>query len=169
MNIDTIVGNYFFSLRTPARTAFFTLVTALGNVGVIAGLVAIVVLVLWYRNKKQLAAALIIELGIAEGITYVGKLLFHRARPLHALIVENDYSFPSGHATIAVAFYGFMAFLLLKQYTNKHARLAVVIVASVIILFIGISRLYLGVHYFTDIIAGYVVGTIGLLTGIYLS
>lgn len=165
MHIDTIIGQFFFTLRSPARTAFFTIATILGNVQTIILLFLIIAGWLLYRNKKQLLIAFIIDLGLAETITFFAKLLFHRARPLHALMLETDYSFPSGHATVAISFYSFIAFMLFLRYKDTTRRSLAVIAAIFIALLIGLSRLYLGVHYFTDIAAGYAVGTIGFLAG----
>jgi membrane-associated phospholipid phosphatase len=166
--MDTAVGNFFFALRTPARTAFFTIITDLGNAQTIGVLFAIVTAVpLYKRNYRQLFA-LVAATGIAEAVTYVLKIIVHRARPMNALMAETDYSFPSGHATIAVAFYGFMALLLIKKSISKNVKVAIAVVAGLLILLIGISRLYLGVHYFTDVVAGYIVGSMGILIGLAL-
>ncbi|CAM4072034.1 phosphatase PAP2 family protein [Mesobacillus thioparans] len=84
------------------------------------------------------------------------KLYFHRARPdLNRLIEIGGYSFPSGHAMNAFSFYSILAFLLWRHVPTRLGRIAVIISSSVMILAIGISRVYLGVHYPSDILGGF--------------
>jgi membrane-associated phospholipid phosphatase len=166
MTIDTIVEHFFLTLRTPTRTLFFNIVTMFADPKTILVFLLIIVAWLLYKKQKKLLYALVIGLTLSEGITYVSKIIFHRARPLHGLIVETDYSFPSGHATIAVVFYGFIAFFLLSYYKKSVSKVIIILLTTIGILLIGISRLYLGVHYLTDIIAGYAVGTLGLIVGL---
>jgi undecaprenyl-diphosphatase len=84
------------------------------------------------------------------------KQLFHRARPdLHRLIEIGGYSFPSGHAMSAFAVYGILTFLLWRHIPTRLGRTALIMISSIFILMIGASRVYLGVHYPSDIIGGY--------------
>ena len=89
-------------------------------------------------------------------INQILKQFFHRARPdLHRLIEIGGYSFPSGHAMNAFAVYGILAFLLWRHIPTRLGRVALIMISSIFILMIGISRIYLGVHYPSDIIGGY--------------
>ena len=89
-------------------------------------------------------------------INQILKQFFHRARPdLHRLIEIGGYSFPSGHAMNAFAVYGILAFLLWRHIPTRLGRTVLIIISTIFILMIGTSRIYLGVHYPSDIIGGY--------------
>ena len=114
-----------------------------------------ILLVLLINNNK-VRLFILCNLG---GITLLNQLLKHiirRTRPIGInLIKEKGFSFPSGHAMVSMAFYGLFIYLIYKSNLNKETKLLLVILLSMIILFIGVSRIYLGVHYASDVIAGY--------------
>ncbi len=122
-------------------------------------------LLLW---QKQVWAAQILFLNCLGGLILNQglKLFFAKPRPhlWTPLIIEHSYSFPSGHALGSAVVYGFLAILLASRY--PHYRLGIFGGAVVIVSAIGLSRLFLGVHYPTDIIAGYAIGLIWLTTSI---
>ena len=132
------------------------LVTALGYYWVVLPLLAVVVF-LFYRRGWKLSAILLCVSAVGSFLlTTMLKSVFERARPelfdsgYHA----SFYSFPSGHATIAVGFYGMLTVILAYRMRGL-ARWAVVLSGVLVVLLIGFSRLYLGVHYPTDVLAGY--------------
>ena len=77
-------------------------------------------------------------------------------------ITENGYSFPSGHAMAALGFYGFIIYLLWHMNLRKKVKIIFSVLLSILIILIGMSRIYLGVHYASDVFAGY------LVSGAYL-
>ena len=105
----------------------------------------------------------------SQVFTQLGKLAFHRARPEFPVYVESSYSFPSGHATVAMALYGFFAYLLIHQTASWKAKVNFFFATVLIVFIIGFSRLYLGVHYLSDVWSGYLVGALWLVIGITLS
>lgn len=132
------------------------IVTALGYYWVVLPLLALVAL-LFYRRGWRLSAILLCVSAVGSFLlTTMFKSVFERARPelfdsgYHA----SFYSFPSGHATVAVGFYGMLT-LILAYRLRGFARWAVVLSGVLVVLLIGFSRLYLGVHYPTDVLAGY--------------
>ena len=86
------------------------------------------------------------------------KQIFQRPRPINTRIIdESGYSFPSGHSMVSMAFYGYLIYLIHKNIKNKYVKVALTLLLSILIISIGISRIYLGVHYTSDVIAGFLV------------
>ncbi|BBB92564.1 MAG TPA: phosphatase PAP2 family protein [Methylomusa anaerophila] len=107
-----------------------------------------------------------LTLSFAGGavLNYVLKNLFERARPdAFHLVAAAGYSFPSGHAMVSLCFYGMLAFLLARTVSSWRWRYFLVIVTVLLVIAIGISRIYLGVHYPSDVVAGYTGGTMWLM------
>ena len=98
------------------------------------------------------------------------KIIVRRPRPTETLVLtaESSYSFPSGHAMMSMIFYGLLIYYVTKFVKKKWLKTLLVGILSTIILFVGISRIYLGVHYATDVLAGYVIGIIYLVLFIKL-
>jgi PAP2 superfamily. len=167
INFDKYFAGIFLSMRTALGTNIFSVLTHLGNWQFVVP-VFLIILVLLYKKYHSFVWPFIFTVCSAELVTFIGKLLIQRIRPDGGAIVMLDFSFPSGHSTIAVTMYGFLAYLLICQLKEKTAKVAVILGAIFIILLIGFSRLYLGVHYVSDILAGYLVGALALITGISL-
>ena len=98
---------------------------------------------------------------------YLGKNIFEIDRPhQYAYYQENNFSFPSGHSTISVAFYGLLFYFFIGNSSTYKKRSVLISLAIVFWMLIGVSRLYLCVHYFSDVIAGYILGFLWLLLSI---
>jgi undecaprenyl-diphosphatase len=164
--IDLKIENSLVLFRNTDLTSIFRWLTLLGKWQVITIFLAAASLLFWLWNKKNYIFALIISVFGSTAFTAAGKIIFQRPRPAAALYEEYSYSFPSGHATIAVAFYGFLAYFLIKNIKNLKNKINIFFITLLIIVLIGFSRLYLGVHYFSDVWAGYLVGTIWLIISI---
>lgn len=164
--LDTRVNNLLMSLRTPLFNRVFYAITSLGSWLVIVCGTAAATLVLWYRRKAELILPLIISIVSCQILTYLGKLTFHRLRPEGGLLSPFGDSFPSGHASISLAFYGFCCFLGMQFAQRWSTRINLLLLGALIAFLIGFSRLYLGVHYLSDVMAGYLVGTLSLALGI---
>ena len=146
------------------------LVTALGYFWSVLPLLAVAV-VLFYRIGWRLSAVLlVVSTGGSIVLTTVLKGVFKRARPelFDSGYQASFYSFPSGHATVAVGFYGMLTVILAYRLEGL-ARWAVAASGVLMVLLIGFSRLYLGVHYPTDILAGYLAALLWLVCvgGVY--
>jgi undecaprenyl-diphosphatase len=128
--------------------------------------VVVVVVAIYYLVKRHWAHLGIWLIGIAgaELLTQVIKMTFQRARPVfdHPLLTALNYSFPSGHALVSLVMYGLLGYFVLLNLHNAWSRNIAVIVTVLLVLLIGISRIYLGVHYLSDVVAGYAAGTIWL-------
>lgn len=113
-------------------------------------------------NKKEIKPFLSILLISLFFIIFL-KLLFMRERPnILRLIPIDGYSFPSGHSIISVAFYGYFATYFMK---NTNIKFLLILISLLLILGIGFSRIYLGVHYFSDVVAGYALGALSIGIG----
>ena len=132
------------------------LVTVLGYYYVVLPLLAVVAYAFYRRGRKISAALLVVSTAGGLVLTTALKALFQRSRPelFDTGYTASFYSFPSSHATVAVGFYGTLTLLLAWRLRGLR-RWAVIAIGVLLVLLIGFSRLYLGVHYPTDILAGY--------------
>ena len=148
---------------TPTVVAIFKAVTLLGSALTLTILAVAVSAALTWRGHHLLSCV--------WGIVFAGCLLqfllkdiFQRQRPQfpNPLILETSWSFPSGHAMASLIGYGLLAYLLWLAWPRWRHRLIVVSATAMLILVIGFSRLYLGAHYFSDVVAGYAAGAVWL-------
>lgn len=158
-------------LISPALTEWVKFITFLGNHAFLIPAFSLLILILlWQRQKKEALQTLLIALSSLL-IMSVFKNLFQRARPENPLIDGiTNYSFPSGHALMSISFYGLLIWLAerhLKQ--QKFLRNLVIGCLVLLILLIGFSRIYLRVHYPSDVIAGYCIGIAWLWLGLRIT
>lgn len=130
-------------------------ITNLGGATVLILTTLILLIVL--KNKK-IGVSIASNLAISTGINIILKNIVQRPRPIEfRLINESGYSFPSGHSMVSMAFYGYLIYLIYKNIENKKIKWTLITILSILILTIGTSRIYLGVHYTSDVIAGFVI------------
>ncbi len=148
-----------YTWETPLRNKWMLFITFLGNYQFLVPANLLVIIFFFLRRKKR--TALLVLLTAVSGLLLklLLKELFHRPRPDRPLIdgIAN-YSYPSGHALMSIAFYGLLIILADQLTTNRAAKRVLYIVCILIILLIGFSRIYLRVHYPTDILGGYCLG-----------
>ena len=134
----------------------FLIVTELGGVIAVTLLATAIFGYLVYRRKKYAAALIAVGVGGAALINYLAKITFERARPelWPQLITETTFSFPSGHAAGSSA----LAVCIIVLLWRTKWRIPALVIAPLYIALIGFSRMYLGVHYLTDVVAGWIVG-----------
>lgn len=121
-------------------------------------LILLCFLILVFNKNKKINIAIIFNLGICTILNLMLKNILQRPRPTEYIIIdERGYSFPSGHSMISMAFYGLLIYLIYKNIKNKSLKWILIILLSILILFIGISRIYLGVHYVSDVLGGFLV------------
>jgi undecaprenyl-diphosphatase len=161
---DAPVRAAVHSLTTPALTRVMLGFTWLGSVPCVVGLGAILMWRLVKTGRRRSAIILAIATAGAEALDQVLKLVFQRARP-EAFFGFPDpvtYSFPSGHAITAASFYGVLAAIVAVREKRRAVRAAVWCAAALAAAAIGLSRVYLGVHYPSDVVAGYAVAVVWL-------
>lgn len=150
----------------PAMTALMLAFSFLGSMKVYLALALIVAVCLRLAKYRRQASLLFLGVTGAAVLNTLLKVHFRRLRPdvPWALAHEHSFSFPSGHSTAAFALYGMLTYLLIDYASNLFARLALFLAAIALVLGIGMSRIYLGAHFPSDVVAGYLVGFLWLAT-----
>lgn len=125
--------------------------------GAIFLIVLTIVLFVVIKNKK-IGVSIFSNLVIVTILNQLLKGILQRPRPTeYRIIEETGYSFPSGHSMISMAFYGYLIYLIYKYVKNKYIKWISIVVLSLLICTIGISRIYLGVHYTSDVLGGFLI------------
>jgi undecaprenyl-diphosphatase len=158
IGFDTLISQSIYNVRTPTLTYLMMEISTLGSGThiVITSLVGIIFLIKKHK-KESILFSLALIMGIL--INTVLKLLIHRPRPeFDPLILERMSSFPSGHAMNAFIFFSLMSYFSYHFFNNKTLTIAVTVFSILCIFLVGFSRVYLGVHHPTDVLAGYIAG-----------
>jgi undecaprenyl-diphosphatase len=166
---DIRIENLIYMFRDAEMLRVFLFITYLGNWQTILVISTAFLFVFFISGKRSYFIPFIVSTSGATFVSYIGKVATHRPRPELSFYLEKGYSFPSGHATIAVAFYGFIGYFIFQQVKKWEHKIAVIFFTLLTILLIGFSRLYLGVHFFSDVWGGFLLGTLWLLIGISLT
>ncbi|MEI8356603.1 MAG: LssY C-terminal domain-containing protein, partial [Deltaproteobacteria bacterium] len=167
---DSRFENLLYVYRSPMLVKIFLWITLLGKAKIIFSLSLIFSLLFWIWNKRDYILPLWISICGSYIFFFFGKIALHRQRPAGIGVYdESFFSFPSGHATIAIAFYGFIAYLLIRQTGRWRCKLNLSFAAMTLIAAIGFSRLYLGVHFLSDVLGGYLLGLLWLIIGICMT
>ena len=120
-------------------------------------------LLIFIKNKK-VALTIPTNLLIITSINQILKLIFQRPRPVGYRLLEiGEYSFPSGHAMTSMALYGLLIYLAYKLVKNKNLKVLFITISIFMIIIIGVSRIYLGVHYCSDVLVGWSLSIIYLI------
>jgi undecaprenyl-diphosphatase len=168
--VDVNLASLLYTFRNPLLTLVFFEITLLGNWELILAGVIIFSAILWLWGKRIYMFSLWLAMGGSALFSYLGKLIIHRPRPQNVAVFDlSSFSFPSGHATLALAFYGFIAYFLFRQIKNWKYKILILAADIALILLIGFSRLYLCFHFLSDVIGGYLLGLLWLLIGISLA
>ena len=165
---DVSFARWLSGERTGVDTELFRVLTFFGSPAVVLAVATLSCLVLYRRRSLVDAALLPLVLGGAEALNLVLKLSFHRARPEVAFVHLDTYSFPSGHAMVSTAGYGALAYLLWGRLGSRRARVLLAAATAAFLALICVSRLYLGVHYLSDVLAGVAAGVFWLAVSIAL-
>ena len=159
-NFDDTIYNTIFSIRNNFWDAFFKCITKCGNT--ITIIVLVVILFFFIKNKYRL---MLVCVPIATVLSnQLLKHIIRRPRPDHLrLIKQGGYSYPSGHAMISIALYGFLIYYVYHKVNNKYLKIFLISLLSILIILIGMSRIYVGVHYPSDILGGYILSLLILI------
>ena len=163
---DKTILLWIHQFANPTWDTIMLNITKLGNPMIMVTITVITFGILWWKRYRQEATIFAIHALGGTILSYGLKLAFNKSRPQlwEQLIDETSFSYPSGHALGSMVIYGFLAYLLSSHYP-KFSKI-IYIFAAILIGSIGLSRLYLGVHWPTDVIAGYGVGYLWLMLSI---
>ncbi len=154
-NIDYFVEKYIVGKRNDTITIIMKVFSFLGSAYVLIPIAIIFLIIDKFKKKSIFVAS---NLTVVFLFNLIIKTIVKRERPMSMIISERGYSFPSGHATTNMAFYGFLLYLVYKYIKNKALKWSICVVLGLLILFIGFSRIYLGAHYFSDVCGGFIIG-----------
>ena len=147
-----LVSRYLFSDK---MTVIEQSVTNFGGMYWLIGLSIFLLIVI---KNKRIPISIFLNLGLSALTNFTLKQLLQRERPMgYRIIDESGYSLPSGHSMVSMAYYGFLIYLIYKYVKNKYIKWTLIVLLSLLIVNIGVSRIYLGVHYTSDVIAGFLV------------
>ena len=158
---DNFIYNQVKKLINPNTTKFFKIVTELGNYTV---MIPIIIIFYLFNKDKSFNKYFTINLISVFLSNFIVKSIIRRDRPIDInLIIEIGFSFPSGHSMVSFAFYGFLIYYLYHTDLKKPLKYSLMTLLGFIILLIGLSRIYLGVHYASDVIGGFLLAFIYLV------
>lgn len=162
-NIDESVYKFITSNMNNTTTNIYKVITFFGSTIFMVGL-CVLLLVLFIILKKNIYGYIISGTLIFSTImNNVIKVIIRRERPIYMIVRETTFSFPSGHTMASVSMYGILIYLINKSNMNKKLKIILSIILGMIPLMVATSRIYLGAHYFSDILGAIMLATIVLL------
>ena len=166
VSFDNSLYAFIKSFQCDFLDNYFLFVTKFGNPIVVVSIVLI--FLVFNRNSRGL---ILTGMGILSFSTNtLFKYIFRRDRPsVLKMITQGGYSYPSGHAMISVSIYGYLLYLVNKCIMNKWLKIILNILLVLLILSVGVSRIYLGVHYASDIVGGFLLALVELILFINIS
>lgn len=166
-SFDAAVYKFVIGFRSDSLTKVLLFITKFASVKEIVFLCAVSLIGLFWKYYKSLFLVLNVIASTIFNVVIKNIMMIPRPNILR-LAEETGYSFPSGHSMASVAFYGFIIYLILSSNMNKYLKVVISSLIVILIIVIGFSRVYLGVHNASDVIAGYAISTGLLLTDIMI-
>ena len=151
--IDSYIEGIILSIRNDKLTDVMTIIT---NISSAYALIVITVLLLILIKNKKIPILITFNLIFSFLTSQLIKIILKRDRPVNiSLVNAMGFSYPSGHSMVSMAYFGFIAYLVYKYIDNTIVKVILIITLFVSIFAIGFSRIYLGVHYFSDVLGGF--------------
>jgi undecaprenyl-diphosphatase len=170
VRFDEAINQGIEAIRTDGMITVFIWITDLGGSAAMTAVTLVTTGLLWAHRRRNMIAPLWLTILGSQVTTYAGKYVLARQRPEFVTeVAAVTPSFPSGHATSAMAVYGFIAYFLTRDLTTMRQRFEMIYWTAVFISLIGFSRILLGLHYASDVAAGFLVGVFWLLLGFALA
>lgn len=166
VRLDEAIHQGTGAIRTDGMVVVFSWITDLGGSAALIAVTLVTTGLLWAHGRASVVAPLWLTVLGSQLTTLAGKYTLARPRPEFAAdVAAFTPSFPSGHATSAMAVYGFIGYVIARDAAMTRQRFEIVYWTAVLIGLIGFSRMLLGVHYTSDVAAGFLVGGFWLLVG----
>ena len=164
MRLDTPIREAVHARSSPPLTAMMRGVSLIGSEVVLVPLGVILVWRLVAAKRRRAAVVFGVAALGAEALDQIMKLLFYRPRPepFFGLASPITHSFPSGHAMVSCCFFGVLAMILAAREPSRARRISIFAAAAILVALMGFSRVYLGFHYPTDVLAGYAAAVVWL-------
>lgn len=166
--IDKSIHDYIIKFSSEITTSTMKIFTFFGStifIVILSIILFIIFIILKQKDKAFKMASVII---ISTIINNIIKIIIRRPRPEYITVVENTFSYPSGHTMASTTLYGILLYLLLKSNLKKSYKIGFGIILGILPLLVGISRIYLGAHFFTDVLGGYLLSGLILTTLYYI-
>lgn len=158
---DDTIYHFISGFINPKLTPIVKIITEFGNYTV---MVPIIIIFYLFNKDKSFNRYFTINLVAVFASNFIVKSIIRRQRPVDInLIIENGFSFPSGHSMVSFAFYGFIIYYIYCSNLSKTWKIFIISLLSLLILTIGLSRIYLGVHYASDVIGGFILALVYLI------
>ncbi|WP_158233779.1 phosphatase PAP2 family protein [Sporosarcina sp. P3] len=166
-SFDEPIIDFVQSAESPGLTSIMKLFTTIGSTTSVALLALLTLGVLVWKKHRAQAVLFAIALAGTGILNQLLKFIFKRERPdFHRLIDIGGYSFPSGHTMMAFSLYTILAYIVWRNLVNSGSRVAIILLAAMMIVMIAVSRIYLGVHFPSDIVGGVLASSVWLFASI---
>lgn len=146
--------------RGPFLDGIMIFMTNLGSPMNLSLFSLVLIFVFWLHGKYRHMVQFVLTLALGGLIIWLVKIYFHLPRPAGGLVPAEGYGFTSGHAANAVIFFSLLVYSYKLHIQSRSQRALFVAASALLALFIGLSRVYLGVHYFTDVLGGFLLGAV---------
>ncbi len=156
--IDANVNSWSASIQTSSLTQLAMIVAYCFDTAPLLAASLLIAACLFYKNYKKHALLLVGSMGGDAAIITMVKMLVHSERPLNGIMQETGFSFPSGHVTSSVVFFGLLTYFVYQYCKSSNGKTLSSTFSVAIAFLVGFDRLYLRVHWFSDILGGYLLG-----------
>lgn len=167
--MDYLVSQQMSLLSESSVVDIFIPITSFASTVTTCLVVFLTSVICWVVRQRYILVGLIVSVIGSTIFTYLTKMVFQRGRPVDILLLETTFSFPSGHATVTIALYGFIAYMAIRFSQDFARRVRILIVTVIFTALIGLSRILLNEHYLSDVLGGYLVGALWLTVAISIT
>ena len=163
---DLFVSQHMSVLQDSSIVPAFIFITSLGSTPITCLIILLTAILCAVVRQPYILIGMLISTIGSTTFTFLSKMVFQRTRPIDILLIEHTYSFPSGHATISIALYGFLAYMAIRFSQKFIHQVRILSLTILLCLLIGLSRIVLNEHYLSDVMGGFLVGTLWLTIAI---